>query len=206
MTFFLVKVGGSLLENARSLITGLCSLSGDGHGFMIVPGGGPMADLVRDLYARGLIDQEAAHWMAVLAMEQYAYLLSSGTGAVLTTSLQRVEDGVRVLLPYDLLREDDRGLQHSWDYTSDSIAALVALRLNVDFIKATDVDGVILDEEVIPEITATMLLGKETCIDQGTLKILISGRRNCRILRGSNPQEFARALFQKGGGTVIRGQ
>ncbi|NYT01233.1 MAG: uridylate kinase [Methanosarcinales archaeon] len=206
MTFFLVKVGGSLMENARALIRALCALSARGHGFLVVPGGGPMADLVRDLYARGLIGGEAAHWMAVLAMEQYAYMLSDGTGAALTSRLQRVEAGVHVLLPYLLLREDDRGLEHSWDYTSDSVAALAASRLGLDFIKATDVDGIILDGEVVPEVAASSLLQIDTCVDQGTLRILISSGRDCRVLRGTDPEDFIEAIFQTVGGTIIRGQ
>jgi len=82
MPFYVLKLGGSLMATARDLVRSLHSL--EGYSFLVVPGGGPMADLVREIYARGSLSQEAAHWMAVLAMEQYAFFLADGTGAAMT--------------------------------------------------------------------------------------------------------------------------
>ena len=48
-----------------------------------------MADLVREIFSRGDLSQEAAHWMAILAMEQYAYFLADGTGIRLTCEIRR---------------------------------------------------------------------------------------------------------------------
>jgi len=69
--------------------------------------------------------------MAVLAMNQYAHLIASrlangvlvsGPGEI---ELVLAERRVPVLAPYQWLREEDP-LPHSWDVTSDSIAAWVA--------------------------------------------------------------------------------
>ena len=48
-----------------------------------------MADLVREIIPRGDLSQEAAHWMAILAMEQYAYFLADGSRASLTREIRR---------------------------------------------------------------------------------------------------------------------
>lgn len=202
MPFYVLKLGGSLIVSAKALVSRLSNLSDRSYSFLIVPGGGPMADLVRSLYNMHQLSDGAAHWMAILAMEQYAYFLADGTGAALTANISRFQ-GLKVLLPYRALLEDDQGLEHCWNYTSDSVAALVAARLNSDLIKATNVDGVIIDGEVATAIYAASLLGTRTCIDQGSLKLL-QGRR-CWILNGTDPDRFVESLLAGRGGTVIVG-
>jgi 5-(aminomethyl)-3-furanmethanol phosphate kinase len=202
MPFQIIKVGGSLIGTARELVAALCNRPG--LDALIIPGGGPMADLIRDLAIRHQISDEACHWMAVLAMEQYAHFLADGTGAVMATEIER-PCGIAVLRPYQVLQKDDRGIDHSWDYTSDSIAAVIAFRLKMDFIKATDVDGIILDGRLVEETTAMALMGVETCVDQGTLRILQRSKRCCRVLNGSCPDAFISALERGVGGTLIKG-
>ncbi len=202
MPFYVLKLGGSLMGVARDLVRALLDLTAEGYSFLIIPGGGPMADLVRDIFSRYSISQEAAHWMAILAMEQYAYFLADGTGAELTEVIQRPER-LEILLPYHALLGDDSGIGHSWDYTSDSIAALVAMRLDAPLIKATDVDGVIMDGQVVEEVEASALLGRETCIDQGTLSLLKG--RSCWVLCGLDPARLISSLKEGKGGTVIKG-
>ncbi len=196
------------MASARDLMRALCGLAEDGYSILVVPGGGPMADLIRELFSRYEISQEAAHWMSILAMEQYGLFLADGTGTRITREIQRPRCGVEILLPYQALQKDDFGLMHSWDYTSDAVAALVAMRLNAPQIKATNVDGVILAGMVVEEVSASSLLGKESCIDQGTL-ILLQGRlkgRRVWVLNGSDPDRFVSALKIGKGGTIINGE
>jgi probable H4MPT-linked C1 transfer pathway protein len=125
-----VKVGGSLLEHDGALSAVLDVLNRASR-TLIVPGGGPFADAVRNVYGRGAVDDDAAHWMAVLAMNQYAELLAARMprGSVVTNLTEArsaiVSGRVPVLAPSLWLRQADP-LPHSWDVTSDSIAAWVA--------------------------------------------------------------------------------
>ena len=195
---------------AKELMRTLAALAEEEYSFLVVPGGGPMADLVREIFSRGDLSQEAAHWMAILAMEQYAYFLADGTGASLTREIRRPlgTPNVEILLPYHTLQKNDFGLEHNWDYTSDSVAMLVASRLSAPFIKATDVDGVIMDGKVVEEVSSSSLLGFESCIDQGTLSLLCERlKESCVwVLNGTDPERFAVSLKKGKGGTVIKGQ
>jgi 5-(aminomethyl)-3-furanmethanol phosphate kinase len=122
-----VKVGGGLAREPGALRAACEAIGAAGvrHPLLVVPGGGELADVVRELDRRFGLSAEAAHWMAILAMDQYGWALSELIpGAVRRTDLAPA-GGVSVLLPYALLRERDP-LPASWDVTSDSIAAWVA--------------------------------------------------------------------------------
>jgi aspartokinase-like uncharacterized kinase len=125
-----VKVGGGLLVHEAELRDALELIDGSSCA-LIVPGGGPFADAVRDAYDSGAVDDDAAHWMAVLAMDQYAELLVSriARGSIVRTPSEASRAAsaglVPILAPARWLRQSDP-LPHSWDVTSDSIAAWIA--------------------------------------------------------------------------------
>jgi aspartokinase-like uncharacterized kinase len=129
----IVKVGGGLLSRAGAfeLVTGALAAFGKGRRLLVIPGGGPFAQAVRELVRRVKVSDEAAHWMAVLGMDQYAHALTERTpGAVLVEQVSEVDAAlaaglVPVLAPYRWLRAADP-LPHSWNATSDSVAAWVA--------------------------------------------------------------------------------
>jgi aspartokinase-like uncharacterized kinase len=98
---------------------------------IVVPGGGPFADAVRAFDRSSPLSPAAAHWMALLAMDQYGHVLVDRIpGAVLVDEpgalLDCISAGrVAVLAPSRWLRSADV-LPRSWEVTSDSIAAFVA--------------------------------------------------------------------------------
>jgi aspartokinase-like uncharacterized kinase len=95
-----------------------------------VPGGAGFADAVRDADRRFGLHAHTSHRMAILAMEQFGWLLSD------------LIRGVPVLLPAGLPLDE---LPASWDVTSDSIAAWVAHRVGAErlvLVKAADGLGV----------------------------------------------------------------
>lgn len=132
-----IKIGGGSLQAMGALDAALVVLNAAiGCRCVVVPGGGPFADAVREVDRRVSLSDGAAHWMAIRAMDQCAELLASRLErGVLVQTPAGIRDAIRsgripVLAPFQWLRSAD-ALPHSWDVTSDSIAAWVAGELGI---------------------------------------------------------------------------
>ncbi|MDR0438918.1 MAG: uridylate kinase [Methanocalculaceae archaeon] len=138
-----VKVGGSLMDAAGEVMQ---VLTASPVPLLIVPGGGVFANDVRNLG----VDGTAAHWMAVAAMDQYGWFLSTfGVATGDTCSMPKA--GTRIFLPYRVLRNVDP-LLHSWTVTSDAISAWVAGKLGCPLILLKSIDGIMSDGELLAEM------------------------------------------------------
>jgi len=199
-----IKLGGSLMEHGRAIIRNLRDYAvANNLRLVIVPGGGPFAMAVRALADK--LSDEAAHWMAVLAMHQYGLFLANGNAEfpLIETLDDVIEDrdgGVSILLPYKILKDDDR-LPHTWDVTSDTIAAFIAYKLGERcFIKLTNVDG-ILDAEgrVIERVDIEEIVksSKDNCIDDALPGFLSEHNMYCIIVNGRYPQRVKAILAGK---------
>ena len=134
-----IKIGGRL-GTIPGVLNRVCAAVGEasrGRALLVVPGGGPFADAVRDFDGIVGLSAEAAHWMAILAMDQYAHVLADRiAGAVLVEEPGAVSEVVQagkvaVLAPSRWMQSADV-LPHSWEVTSDSIAAFVAGALGAE--------------------------------------------------------------------------
>jgi 5-(aminomethyl)-3-furanmethanol phosphate kinase len=143
-----IKIGGGLIgvPGALDRVCAAVAAASREYRLVVVPGGGPFADAVREFDGRVGISPDAAHWMAILAMDQYAHVLAGRIpGGVLVEEpggiLPALSPGrVAVLAPSRWMRSADV-LPHSWEVTSDSIAAFVAGALDAArlvLIKAAD--------------------------------------------------------------------
>jgi aspartokinase-like uncharacterized kinase len=193
----IIKLGGSLLAQGREIIHFLSDYAEKkAVFFIIIPGGGPFVEVIRKLSERRTILDDAAHWMAVLAMHQYGFFLADGETAIpLVESLEEVSNAghICIVLPYQILKADD-SLPHTWDVTSDTIAAFIAHKLGEKrFIKVTDVDGILDENEsLIKQIHAKELIGKEDkgCIDAELPRFLVRNKMSCVIVNGNFPERI----------------
>ncbi len=137
MSTILVKIGGSLLglPDLGARLSGLAEhLPADR--VLFFPGGGPTADLVREWHMIFHLDEEAAHQLAVHSLRLNAELLTRLMPTVplcdgCTTSRIVALDPVPLLAQYDREFPDDAP-PHTWDVTSDSLAAWIGIRWPVD--------------------------------------------------------------------------
>lgn len=128
-----VKLGGS---HARSdlLRPWLRAIARADGALVLVPGGGPFADAVRDVQPALGFDDRAAHDMALLAMAQYGRALAAleprltlaDTPEALLAALAR--GNLPVWSPWPMAR-DAAEIEASWNVTSDSLALWLARAL-----------------------------------------------------------------------------
>jgi aspartokinase-like uncharacterized kinase len=197
----LVKVGGSLMEHAREVMAQLRA-----YDVLIVPGGGPFADRVREIQKEVRIEDAAAHRMAIMAMDQYGLMLSDVSGLPAYDSFEDVETP-GIFLPSELLKKDDP-FTPSWDVTSDTIACHIAHLAGAErFIILTDVDGIFVDGELVGEITASELKKLPgTCVDRALAGYLIEYGAVCQVVNGLDKNAVERALEGENAGTVVEGK
>jgi 5-(aminomethyl)-3-furanmethanol phosphate kinase len=134
---WVVKLGGSLAFDP-ALKDWLRVLAETGRGrVVVVPGGGPFADTVREEQNRLGFDDATAHRMALHAMAQYGLMLAAlAPGLTPAASADALRDvlrdgGVPVWLPV-AMTIDNPEIRESWDITSDSLAAWLARRLDAE--------------------------------------------------------------------------
>ena len=136
-----VKIGGSLFDHPRLAEAWNEWLSREPRKTtIIIAGGGPYADLVRDWDQQFLLGEETAHWMCVASMNVTATLLQQRLhGVSLIDEWQALGEWIASGKPHattvfsvesflKTIEEDLPGdpLPRSWAVSSDSIAARVA--------------------------------------------------------------------------------
>ncbi len=134
---WIVQLGGSLI-GSPALKAWLDKLVQFGDGkVVIVPGGGLFADAVRNAQSKTGVDDETAHQMALVAMDQYASLMTGLNPklALASSELEIAECGWQhraiVWKPSAMVLAEEC-LPKTWDLTSDSLAAWLAAKLNAE--------------------------------------------------------------------------
>jgi aspartokinase-like uncharacterized kinase len=202
-----IKIGGSLAEDPAAL-RALCNRLGEiakKYRIAVVPGGGKFADVIREFDRRYTVSPDISHRMAVLGMDQFGLLLSqiipNSCAVYLLNDAKQLSETrvVPIFLPSRLMFQEDP-LEHSWDVTSDSIAAYIANRLHANkVILATDVDGIFTadpkkhsDAKLLKKLSAKKLLklAQRTSVDKFLPKLLLETQLDCCVINGKYPERI----------------
>ena len=177
----IVKVGGSLYNQIPDLIP---VIKASKRPLFLIPGGGPFAELVRRLQ----VDNDTAHWMAVSAMEQYGLFIASF--GISTTDFIITPLTTTVFLPYRNLRLTDP-LPHTWDVTSDAIAAWVAHALHLDSLLLKSVDGIFINGIFQVQVTRPV---ETDVIDPFFIPFVVQNSVRATIINGTQPERVEKYL------------
>ncbi|MFI0849065.1 dihydroneopterin aldolase [Mesorhizobium sp. IMUNJ 23232] len=124
----------------------IAALAGGSMPLVVVPGGGPFADTVREAHRDMGFSDAAAHKMAILAMEQFGQIILDRDGRFAPARSQQeigavlARGKVAVWMPSEMALSAPE-IPQSWDVTSDSLAAWLAAQLGAEtllLIKQTD--------------------------------------------------------------------
>ncbi len=190
---WVIKIGGSLY-NSKQLVSWLNAINKcSDKKIIVVPGGGPFADQVRRADEKYSLNQDHAHHMAVMAMQQFSHLLASLCPAMplanSETKIHHLWNNVNAVIwgPYEMVR-DQCDLPNSWDITSDSLAVWLASIFKINnllLVKST--------KEVL-ERTDLAVLADKKCIDPDLLELSKNSKIKIHILHKSKVCEFQSLL------------
>jgi len=172
-----VKLGGSLHHNVPDIVP---LLSSSTRPLLVVPGGGFFADAVR----QAQVTDDVAHWMAIAAMGQFGWYIASRE--MLATERLSVPEKTVIFLPYVFFREHDP-LPHSWDVTSDSIAAWVAAELDLELLLLKSVDGISINGVVQEQVTTDVRSAVtdpffiQFVLEHAVITTIINGKEGRRV-------------------------
>ncbi len=140
-----VKLGGSLLDwpELRQRLRAWLAAE-PGTQTLLVAGGGRLADAVRHADAMHALGEDQSHWLCVRAMKLNACVARVLVGGRWVRRVRRwaakpAQPGLWLLDPWSFLRHEEpywasEPLPHTWQVTSDSIAARLSALLGVPLV------------------------------------------------------------------------
>jgi aspartokinase-like uncharacterized kinase len=177
-----VKVGGSLYDlpdlglRLRAWLKAL-----PWPRVLLVPGGGPTADIIRDFDRTHALGETAAHGLALRSLTLNAWFLSALLGvSVWDAAGAFVDEGVCILDAQAFCASDTSGaLPACWETTSDSVAARVAVVLGAE-------ELVLLKSVTLPEPGDWWEAGQQGFVDPLFAATLASGGLSSLRVRAVN--------------------
>ena len=172
----------------------------EGENCLFVIGGGEFANLIRKYDNEMEFSEDVTHETAIDAMDILAKLLNDKLA--FTDICYTIEEAIGIsdlkkipiMICSDILKENEP-FAHSWDVTSDSIAAYIASLLDAKLLIATNVNGIYTKDpslsgaELINEIDVNKLLTfDESSIDLMLPTLLIEYGLDCYVVNGEYPE------------------
>jgi aspartokinase-like uncharacterized kinase len=181
-----VKLGGSLY-NTPELKLWLQTLADTSIStpIVIVPGGGPFADQVREAQTLHHFNDAVAHHMALIAMKQFGLMLIALEAKCQPFNALKPEQAFSVWLPDDSLLTD-RILPHSWDLTSDSLALWLASKL--------EAEQLLLVKRIHVSATSIQQLTTNHVIDRSFANLFANDSIPTRIIHYQSYAGFANTI------------
>ena len=180
-----IKLGGSLSQS-DTLVRCLYSIEQNylDRAVVIVPGGGAFADQVRSAQQRWQFDDQTAHRMAILAMQQMALLIN---GLKSDFYIARSVTGIReqlynqkiVIWSPDIVELDNASIQASWNITSDSLAAWLAKALSAR-------ELILVKSAMIDPSLSLQQLAKQGIIDKGFCEFVKQATFKIQVINQQN--------------------
>ncbi len=190
----IVKLGGSLAGSVW-LADWLEALARCGGCVVVVPGGGPFADVVREAQSVMGFGDETAHELALLAMAQYGRVLAAlRSGFAVAGSPEAIRQTLRagavpIWSPAEMvLAAPD--ISASWDVTSDSLAAWLSGRLGAARLLLVK-HGAFSDAPV-----SAADLAARGVVDRAFPRYLAAGSAPAFVVRADDPSALAEAVGQ----------
>ena len=174
----------------------------EGENCLFIIGGGEFANLIRKYDKEIEFSQDVTHETAIDAMDILAKLLNDKLA--FTEISYTIEEAksisdlnkIPIMICSDILKENEP-FAHSWDVTSDSIAAYIASLLDAKLLIATNVNGIYTKDpslsgaELINEIDVNKLLTfDESSIDLMLPTLLIEYGLDCYVVNGEYPERI----------------
>jgi len=182
-----IKLGGSLLADPEALSLCLNTIEYNAkETVVIVPGGGVFADQVRIAQKQWLFNDEIAHEMAILAMQQVALLLLSlKPNFLLANQLSSIDNSVPVVIwSPDIKLLNLSKVEASWEVTSDSLAAWLATHIKAD-------ELILIKAAKIPSGVTFQQIQKQGIVDKAFLKYIKNAPYKITLLNNNSFNEYA---------------
>ena len=171
----------------------------DGQNCLFVIGGGEFANLIRKYDGEIGFSEDVTHETAIDSMDILAKLLNDKLAfteiSYTIDEAKSIADSnkIPIMICSEILKENEP-FKHSWDVTSDSIAAYIASLLDAKLLIATNVNGIYTKDpslsgaELIREIDVNKLLTfDESSIDLMLPTLLIEYGLDCYVVNGEYP-------------------
>lgn len=172
----------------------------EGQNCLFVIGGGEFANLIRKYDVEIGFSQDVTHETAIDSMDILAKLLNDKLAfteiSYTIEEAKSISDSnkIPIMICSGILKENEP-FKHSWDVTSDSIAAYIASLLNAKLLIATNVNGIYTKDpslsgaELISEIDVNELLTfDESSIDLMLPTLLIEYGLDSYVVNGKYPE------------------
>jgi len=178
-----IKLGGSLMA-ANTLLDCLNRIEQQyqGQAVVIVAGGGAFAEQVRIAQQIWQFDDYTAHAMALLAMQQTAWLVKGlKADFELVHSVHTIQQRppkMMIWLP-NLNELNHAGVPATWDISSDSLAAWLANTLLAD-------ELIVLKSAVIDATLSLQQLSEQGVIDKAFCQFVANSTFTIRIINQQN--------------------